>query len=295
MHFYNRNQIQCFLHVAELANFTMAAVQLNLTPTAVSKQIKNLEQAIGEQLFLRSTRKVQLTEFGMIFYKKCKVIEDEISSVNQFIESSRAVPQGVLRILVSTITARDWILSHLNDFVTAYPHIELEIDFSEEDAALARPDIDIMVGFPVIPPITETLKYRKMYSTNNILCASKAFIQHYGKPEEGEDLPRFKIISHSLRKPAHFLPLASGEQIYCGKPILYMNQFSALNQACLDGIGMFLTGDILVKHWLASGELVQLLPHYQFRHYEIYMFYRAYDFELPKIRIFLDFFSSKLF
>jgi DNA-binding transcriptional LysR family regulator len=295
MHFYNRNQIQCFLHVVELAHFTRAAGQLNLTPTAVSKQIKKLEQTIGEQLFLRSTRKVQLTEFGLIFYKKCKQIEDEISSVNQFIESNREVPQGVLRILVSTITAKDWILNHLSDFLDHYPQIELEIDFSEEDAALARPNIDIMVGFPVIPPATETLKYRKMYSTNNLLCASKAFIQRYGKPIEAEDLPRFKIISHSLRKPAHFLPLASGGQLYCGKPILYMNQFSALNQACLNGIGMFLTGDILVEHWLRSGELVHLLPQYQFRQYDIYMFYRAYDFELPKIRVFLDFFTAKLF
>ena len=105
---------------------------------------------------------------------------------------------------------------------------------------------------------------------------------------------KFRIISHSLRKPAHFLTLASGEQLYCGKPILYMNQFSALNLACLDGVGMFLTGDTLVQTWLASGDLIQLLPQYQFRQHDIYMFYRAYDYELPKIRVFLDFFTARL-
>ena len=294
MHFYNRGQILCFLQVAEWANFTLAAQHLNLTPTAVSKQIKNLEQVLGEQLFLRSTRKVQLTEFGLIFYKKCKCIEEEISSVNQFIEANRAIPQGILKLLVSTITAKDWVLKHLKEFVTTYPHIELELIFSEEDDALGRPEFDIMVGFPVIPSLTETLKYRKMYSLNNILCASRSFVERYGKPLVAEDLPQFKIISHTLRKPAHFLTLAGGEQIYCGKPILYMNQFAALNQACLDGIGMFLTGDSLVETWLHSGELIHLLPQYQFRQHEIYMFYRAYDYELPKIRVFLDFFTAKL-
>ncbi|WP_158617408.1 LysR substrate-binding domain-containing protein [Legionella sp. km772] len=199
-----------------------------------------------------------------------------------------------MKLLVSTITAKKWVLSHLNDFVCMYPQIELELVFSEEDEALGRPEFDIMIGFPVIPPLTEALKYRKMYTINNILCASKSFVERYGQPVIAEDLPRFKIISHTLRKPAHFLTLASGEQIYCGKPILYMNQFSALNQACLDGVGIFLTGDSLVQTWLDSGDLIQLLPHYEFRQHDIYMFYRAYDYELPKIRVLLDFFTAKL-
>ncbi|CEG56179.1 LysR family transcriptional regulator [Legionella fallonii] len=291
MHFYNRGQIINFLKVAELGSFSLAADSLHLSPTAVSKQVKNLEAAIGEQLFHRTTRQVHLTEFGTLFYQKCKMIEEQISSVNQFIESTRELPQGELKILVSTITAKNWVLKQLNHFMEHYPLLQLEIDFSEEDAALARSDIDIMVGFPVIPPITEHLKYRKMFEINNILCASKEFVGRYGQPTTAEELPQFKIISHTLRKPAYFLPLANGGQLHCAQPILYMNNFDALNQACLAGIGMFLTGDTLVKPWLESGDLIQLLPQYDFRQYEIFMFYRTYDFELPKIRAFLDFFT----
>lgn len=294
MHFYNRAQILCFLHVAELTHFSLAAQTMHLTPTAVSKHIKNLEKVIGEQLFLRNTRAVQLTEFGTLFYHKCKSIEYQIELANQFIESNREVPQGELKLLVSTITAKDWVLNHLNKFMSAFPMLELEITFSEEDNALSRTDIDIMVGFPVIPPFTDHLKYRKMYQVNNILCASREFIAQYGKPKTTEDIPNFKIISHSLRKPAHFLPLANGKQILCAKPVLYMDNFDALNKACLAGMGMFLTGDSLVRQWLGTGELIQLLPEYNFRQYDIFMFYRAYDFELPKIRAFLDFFTNVL-
>ncbi|CDZ77694.1 D-malate degradation protein R [Legionella massiliensis] len=291
---YNQRQISCFLKVAELANFSLAANSLHLTPTAVSKQIKNLEEAIGEQLFLRTTRNVQLTEFGQLFYERCKLIDEQITAVNQFIESNREQPQGELKVLVSTITSKDWVLKHLHDFVAAYPGLQLELIFSEQDDELARSDIDIMVGFPVIPPATEALKYRRMFAMNNILCASKSFVLRYGKPKTAEELPNFKIISHSLRKPAHFISLADGSRLHCARPILYMNSFDALNQACLAGIGMFLTGDSLVKSWLESGELLQLLPQYTFRHHEIYMFYRAYDYELPKIRAFLDFFNERL-
>ncbi|STX39228.1 LysR family transcriptional regulator [Legionella feeleii] len=291
---YNQGQVSCFLKVAELASFSMAAQTLHLTVTAVSKQIKNLEQAIGEQLFLRTTRRVDLTEFGHLLYERCKAIEEQIQAVNRFIESNREEPQGELRVLVSTITAKEWVLQHLPAFINAYPLLDLELVFSEQDDELARTDIDIMVGFPVIPPATETLKYRKMFNVNNILCASKEFAARYGLPKDAEELPHFKIISHSLRKPAHFLPLADGGQLHCAKPILYMDNFEALNQACLAGVGLFLTGDILVKSWLASGDLVQVLAQYVFRHYEIFMFYRAYDFELPRIRAFVDFFTAKL-
>ncbi len=288
---YNRGQILSFLKVVELANFSKASQALHITPTAVSKHIKNLEQAIGEQLLLRTTRRVAMTEFGRLFYERCKGIEEQIVAVNQFIESNREQPQGELKVLVSTITSKEWVINHLYQFLETYPLLRLELDFSEQDDAFARTDIDIMVGFPVIPPLTETLRYRKMYSANNILCASKKFIEEYGMPT-AETLPQFKIISHTLRKPAHFLSLANGGQLQCAQPIVYMNNFDALNQACLAGVGLFLTGDTLVRPWLKSGELIQLLPTYKFRQHDIFMFYRAYDFELPKIRAFIDFFHA---
>ena len=114
MSFYNHGQVKCFLKVAELGSFTLAAHALHLTPTAISKQIKNLEQKLNEKLFQRFTRQVKLTEFGVLFYQRCKLIEDEIESVEHFIESSKEVPQGELKILVSTITSKNWILKHLH-------------------------------------------------------------------------------------------------------------------------------------------------------------------------------------
>ncbi|MFC3908519.1 LysR family transcriptional regulator [Legionella dresdenensis] len=291
---YNLGQIACFLKVAELNSFSNAAESLFLTTTAVSKQIKNLEQAIGEQLFQRTTRQVKLTEFGVLFYERCKTIAEQINSIDLFIESQKKNPQGQLNVLVSTITCRDMVLQFLPEFMTLYPLIELNIDFSEQDDQLARGDLDIMVGFPLIPPATDSLRYRKIFTVSNILCASPAFVERYGMPVDAGDLPRYPVISHSLRKPAHYLPLADGGQLPTANPILYMNSFAELNQACLAGIGMFLTGDSLVEHWLDSGELIRLLPQYAFRCYDIYIFYRAYDFELPKVKVFMDFFTARL-
>jgi DNA-binding transcriptional LysR family regulator len=133
-----------------------------------------------------------------------------------------------------------------------------------------------------------------MFETKNILCASPDYIKTHGKPKHASDLLHATFISHTLRKDNFNLPLANGKRLPCAKPVLYMNHFEALNQACCDGIGLFLTADTLVTTELKSKKLIQLLPDIHFATYDIYMFYRPYDFELPKIRAFVEFYLAKL-
>ena len=99
------------------------------------------------------------------------------------------------------------------------------------------------------------------------------------------------FISHSLRKPATQLRLADGNTITCPAPLLFMDNFDALNQACINGLGVFLTGDVLVKQELEKQNLIHLLPQLQFTNHEIYLFYRNYSYELPKIRAFVDYYD----
>jgi DNA-binding transcriptional LysR family regulator len=286
----NFSQLKCFTKVSDHLNFNKAADELCITTTAVSKQIKKLENQFGEALFIRHTRNVQLTDFGAILLEKCKQLLKEASEIEQYIETRQIKPQGQLKILVSTILSKKFILDRLPEFIKEYPSIQCEFLFSEQDKELSRNDIDVMVGFPQIPPFTDKLKYRRMNPVQNILCAAPSLVECYGNPKHVKDLMRFPFISHSLRKPATCLPLANNKHIPCPSPILFMDEFNALNQACKDGIGIFLTGDILVKKELSEGTLIQLLPQIEFKHYEIYTFYQSYGYEVPKIRAFLDFY-----
>ncbi|WP_165483112.1 LysR family transcriptional regulator [Legionella genomosp. 1] len=287
------HSLQCFIKAAETLHFASAAASLHITPTALSKQIKGLEQQIGIQLFKRSTRRVILTEMGERLYQRCRVIENEINKLDQFIENRRAEPQGSLRVLVSTILARKWLFAHLKDFRERFPKIELELLLTEEDDDLADAKADIMMGFPEIPPYTNNLKARYVSTVKNILCAAPSYVQRYGLPACKGDLANAHFISHTLRAPNHHLPLADGSTIPINRPVLLINEFDALNQACKDGHGLFLTGDLLVKNELNSGELIQILPKLEFKNYKIYLFYQAYDYELPKVRAFLEFYGKK--
>lgn len=290
----NLSQIFCFVKVAERGSFTQAAEALCITATAVSKQVKNFEHSLSEQLFIRHTRDVRLTEFGEILYGQCRDLLKHIDSIEQSIASKKATPQGKLKVLVSTILSQSFVLQHVKAFIDCFPQIDCEILFSEQDHRLGDNDIDIMVGFPQIPPYTEDLRYKKMYVTKNILCASPQLIQSHGMPQSSQALIDYPFISHSLRKPGTSLPLANGERVACAAPRLYMDNFDALNQACIDGIGAFLTGDTLVQDAIKKQHLIQLLPELEFRQYDIFMFYRSYTYEQPKIRAFIDFYSGRL-
>lgn len=227
--------------------------------------------------------------------EKSKQLLKEAADVEQYIETRQSKPQGQLKVLVSTILSKSFILNRLPEFIKAHPLIHCEFIFSEQDKELSRNDIDIMVGFPEIPPYTDKLKYRRMNPVQNILCAAPTLVTCYGAPKQVKDLMGFPFISHSLRKPALSLPLANGKHISCPPPILFMDEFNALNQACKDGVGVFLTGDVLVEQELSEGALIQLFPEIKFKRYEIYSFYQSYGYEVPKIRAFLDFYIPQIF
>lgn len=290
----NYSQIKCFIKVAEHLNYNRAAADLCISVTAVSKQIKNLEKQVSDQLFLRTTRNVELTAFGILMLEKCQRLAQESELIEQFIEAKQNIPQGQIRVLVSDIMARSLVLDHLAEFVARYPLIQCELLFSEQDKDLNRKDIDVMIGFPEIPPFTDQLKYLRMKPVSNILCAAPQLLEHYGTPKSTQDLMNYPFISHSLRKPATQLPLESGKSLPCPVPILFMDDFNALNQACINGIGLFLTGDRLVEQELKDKTLVQVLPKVQFKKYEIYTFYQRHGMELPKIKAFLEYFAPLL-
>lgn len=289
----NLKQIQAFIAVAELKSFVRAAENRCVTPMAVSKQIKQLEQAIGEQLFERTTRKVSLTEFGELFYRQSKALQSQWLEMDSLVQHHKSEPQGRLTLCVSHAFGKGLLMSRLQAFSERYQKIQLDIVFSEEPrlAEFQQGEIDVLFGFPELPGITDDLNYRRLYKTDNCLCASTDFIRCYGMPKSTDDLIDYKFINHRLRKPSNQIPLANGSNVLMAKPYIIMNSFESLMQACVDGLGIFLTGDLLAKEYIDSGVLVSLFPHLDYRQFQLYLFYRPMQYEQPKIRALIDFYG----
>lgn len=92
--------MELFVRVVDAKGFTAAALQLGLTPSAVSKQVSRLEDQLGARLLHRTTRRLGLTEVGEIYYSHCARIIDEIEEAERAVSETLAVPRGLLRVSV---------------------------------------------------------------------------------------------------------------------------------------------------------------------------------------------------
>jgi DNA-binding transcriptional LysR family regulator len=288
----NLKQLQCFIQVAELNSFKQAAEKMFLTTTAVSKHIKNLEAELDEQLFIRSTRHVELTELGKQFYQRCKVLEKNMNELKQFVHNKKSEPQGKLRICAWQSLGRPFLMKKLKAFHQAYPKIELDIEFIEKTPDVEKEHIDILFFYPLYDPVTQRLSYRKLTIVNNVLCASPEFIKQYGKPKKPEDLVNLPLLNHTLRQPNNVIKLPNNKSILASNPTIRMNSFEALTEACEQGLGILLTSDTLVEQQLKEGKLIALLPEVELLTYEIYMFYKPMTYKNNNVRAFVDFYSE---
>ena len=288
------SEIQAFIAVVEEQSFTKAANKLAVTPTAISKQIKELESRFHQQLLLRSTRQVSITEIGERFYQHCKRVEQEIGAVWQFIQFQQVEPQGKLRILSSLFFAHSWLLQYLPEFHERYPLIQLEIELADRIPDIEREGFDLLIGFSLLPQIDPQLRSRRLLTTHYMLCASETYLQKYGVPYIPLDLKKHKLINHPLREPSHLVRFKDGTQIYMDPPDILINDMEALIALCCEGMGILMVSEIQVAEILKQNKLIHLLPDYPMDDVSVYLFYRHTEYEQNKIRCFIDFLLEKI-
>ena len=146
------DRFELFIYVAQAGSLTRAATQLGLTKTALSKQIKRLENDLQVDLFSRHRQRLSLTAAGELFLAQClrlkKELDDTRNLSRQFVEE----PTGTLNIVAFEYYAKKLIFPKLNDFLQRYPQLQLMINISERVPDFEREQIDLAVGFS-LPPL----------------------------------------------------------------------------------------------------------------------------------------------
>lgn len=287
-------QIETFILLADMKNFNKVADKLDISTTAVSKQIKALEKNLDKQLFIRTTRKVELTEFGELFLLHCRELMEKVEDIEAFITLKKNVPQGKLKIICSLTLGKDLLLKYLPQFIEKYPLIDLVIEFSEDTRTKKFENWDIHFAFADDVGFTDNMRYRKLFTVSQLLCASPNYLKKYKKISTIDDLIDHKFITLNLRKPNNEIKLVKNKIVKTPTPSIIMNNFSALTEACVSGMGILLIGDYIAKPYLESGKLVKVLPDLSYKKFDIYLFYRAMKYELPKVKAFVDFYSNKI-
>ena len=284
-----------FVEVARAGGFSAAARRLNMSTTAVSRHVAELEAMLGVTLLRRTTRRVGPTEAGARYLPRAAAILEEIERLHGEISAADATPRGRLRVTAAPSIGHGWIAPLAIDFAEAYPEIRLDIEFAERVVDLVAEGFDAAIrSGPLVP---SSLIGHRLIHVHYALCASPAYVARRGAPDEPCALADHDCI-HWRQGHADGVTLAllrAGERV--DVPVrgrLQLSYFPAQREAALRGLGVALLPLLDVRRDLAAGRLVRLLPDWEVPPDELSLVRPPTPFEPAKLRAFIDFITARL-
>ena len=257
--------LRAFEAVARHLNFRAAAEELSLTQSAVSRQIQAMEEEVGVALFLRHTRAVELTGAGAQLLRAVLPSVERIDSTVRLIRRSA----GRRSVTISTWAsfASMWLIPRLEDFQSAHPDIDIRIDASDVPVDMETADVDIALRY--VRPGQAPAQAIRLFGEQLTPVASPWLLKSGHALKKGSDLVHFGLIEASDSHRTHHLQWLTWRRwldthnfkTLEPKRWLYFNYAHQIAQAALTGQGLALARMPLVADSLASGDLVEILPH----------------------------------
>ncbi|HEF4761493.1 TPA: LysR family transcriptional regulator [Pseudomonas putida] len=253
--------LSMFLCVASHLNFSRAAVELGVTPSALSHSVRTLENRLGVRLFNRTTRSVGLTEAGERLFNRLRPAFRDIDDALEDLNSFRDKPSGNLRITAGRQAAELVLLPLASRFLEAYPDVRLEIvaDDGLVDVVAAGFDAGVRFGARleadmVSLPIGSYLR--------SVVVGSPAFFEQHPTPHKPEDLHGLPCIRHRFPSGTlyrwEFERGGIAEEIEVDGP-LTLGDVSLMVGPALQGVGLAYIFEDMVKAQVADGSLIQVL------------------------------------
>jgi len=281
---------ETFMAVAELGSFTAAAKKLGISKSAVSQTIKALESSIKLPLFIRSTRKVQLSDEGLLLYNQCTRLKKELNTAQDLITNFNSEPSGTLKISCNPFYAETNLIPIIDKYSKNFPEVNIEIISEERMPDMQNEQIDIVFG--VNWPAPDYVVAKKIGVTRYVLCASKKYLAQFGTPKNIKDLESHKYIPHVGRSPDNLIVDLIKPVSININPQVKMNSAILMKQSAISGLGIVQLHDYIVKKELENNRLIEILPEYFNKEIPIYVYYQKHRFVQPKIRQFINLISS---
>lgn len=288
-----------FSTLAASASLSAAARELGLTAAAVSKRLTQMEQRAGVLLVNRTTRRMMLTPEGELYLGRARKILDEIDELADLLSTAKTVPKGLLRVNATLGFGRSHIAPTVSRFVSRYPQISVQLQLSVTPPPLTDDAFDVCVRFGE-PPDTRVIA-RRLVANRRLLCASPAYIAMHGMPASPHDLRRHNCIGIRQGDEAYGVwRLSSGrsasrkaEAVRIGGSLTTNDGEIAVKWA-LEGHGILMRAEWDIKHYLAEGSLVRVLPAYDTPNADIFAVYAQRHQMSSRVRAFVDFLAQDL-
>lgn len=290
------DKLRIFHAAAKAGSFTHAAETLNLSQSAISRQVSALEEEIGAPLFLRHARGLRLTEQGDMLYHTADEVMARLETVKANLTNNRDVPSGTLKVTTTHGLGSGWLTDRLPEFVELYPQINLQLILSNDELDLTAREADCAIRLS--QPMQPDLIQRKLFTVHFHLYASRDYADRAGLPTSLEDMRKHRIVTFGEAVPNYLRDVNWLETAFDDVPSddaparLQINDLQTIKRAVKRGAGIAMLPDYMVQN---EANLVRVLPNLQreMPSFETYFVYVETLKSAAKLRVFRDFLLSK--
>jgi len=292
--------LRYFSKLAQTLSFSETADYFRVPSSSVSRRIKDLEENLGIELFLRTTRSVSLTDLGVLYLAEIKTALQTIEIADEMCKAQSISPSGTVRITAMPAYAELYVLPAIDKMRKLYPDLEFDLNITDQTLSLSSNDADIAIR--ATSDLPEQVVARQLSKHNFILVASLDFINQNGKPQTSDDLNLFPIFMY--RTPRGVLNWqAQKNQTWKDielTPKYVSNHGQSLLESVVSGQGIALLPSWGVAKEISTGQLQEIelkdgrLSTSGDLKMNMYLLYHPPKFQLKKIRLTVDFLYREL-
>lgn len=290
------DKLRIFHAAAAAGSFTHAGEALNMSQSAVSRQVGALERELNTPLFYRHARGLVLTEQGELLFRAAQDVSMKLASTEMILSDSRDKPSGELRVTTTVALGSAWLAPRLGEFLAMYPDIRVQLLLTDEEMDLGTREADVALRLQ--PPQQNDLIRRKLFTVHNHAYASTEYVRKYGSPRTLAELDKHRILTYGGSVPAHIRDINWLETV--GRPNgsprvpnLVVSNVLGLWQGVRHGVGVAILPDYVARTDsrlvpVLEGESEEALPVF-----ETYFVYPESMKASKRVAVFRDFLVAK--
>ncbi len=288
------DKLRIFHTVAEAGSFTHAGERLNLSQSAVSRQISALEISLKVPLFHRHARGLILTEQGELLYRTVHEVFGKLAMTAAQLGESKERPTGALKVTTTVAFGSMWLTPRMHEFMDIYPDINVNLLLTDRELDLGMREADVAVR--LTPPRQADLIQRHLLTMHMSIFAAPSYLEKYGTPMHAGDLDSHRIVVYGedTRPPVpdvNWLLRIGSESGQLRRPALTVNNVYAIRQAVLSGAGLGALPEYMGHD---QNDLVQVLPDLEGPKTDVYFVYPEEMRASKRIQVFRDFLLRKV-
>lgn len=293
----NRLQgMELFVEVAKTRSFSRAAENLGVPKSTLSRQVAELERSVGLQLLARTTRKVELTAAGQMYFDRCQRIVAEAQVVHEELQNLLETPSGPLRVNLPADFGTEFLAESFVEFSQQYPDVDFYLDLaSPEHANRVFQACDVAIEIGQLPDSTQIARLLGMLPAH--LYASPEYLDRHGRPQDPDDLMKHELLEFRVGHAGKITrwPLTNGKdhlEITPGTRYS-VNSVSMLRSLTALGAGISILAPLRGANNQQTRPLERVLPDWQAGPFPVYA---VTDTRLlpAKTRIFIEFLMERL-